>query len=82
MVAVLVSIAGGNSVSQSRLIRDQRGSVVGKIVEDAHGSSAYDARGQLVGRYHRKNDQTYDGKGRVVSTSGDALSSLIFDSKR
>ena len=67
---------------KSRFIRDSRGSLVGTIDDDDHGSRAFDARGSYVGRYDLKFDHTYDNTGRLVTISGDALSSLIFGRKR
>jgi hypothetical protein len=67
---------------KSRFTRDSRGSLVGRIDDDDHGSRAFDARGCFVGRYDRKFDHTHDNSGRLVTISGDALSSLIFGCKR
>ena len=67
---------------KSRFIRDSRGSLVGRIDDDDHGSRAFDARGSYVGRYDRKFDHTYDNAGGLVTISGDALSSLFFGRKR
>jgi hypothetical protein len=66
---------------RSRFIRDSRGSTVGRIDNDDYGSRAYDVRGSYVGRYDRKFDHTYDSTGRLVTTSGDAISALIFGRK-
>lgn len=69
-------------MSKSKFIRDARGSLIGRIDDDDHGSRAYDARGSYIGRYDRKVNHTYDNTGRVVTISGDALTSLIFGRKR
>jgi hypothetical protein len=67
---------------RSRFVRGSSGLVVGRIDEDDHGSRAYDAGGAFVGRYNRSLDQTYDRGGRVVTLSGDALTTLIYGKKR
>jgi hypothetical protein len=67
---------------KSRFIRGSDGSLKGRIDENKVDSRAYDASGKYVGRYDRRLDMTYDNSGRLVTTSGDALSSLIFGRKR
>jgi len=67
---------------ESRFIRGSDGLIVGRIDEDDHGSSAYDAGGNYVGRYDRYTDHNHDSGGRVKTIAGDALASLIFRRKR
>lgn len=70
------------SMFKSRFIRDAHGSLVGRIDDQDQGSRAFDAHGNYVGRYDRKVNHTYDNTGRVVTISGDTLTSLIFGRKR
>lgn len=67
---------------KSKFIRDNRGSLVGRIDEDDFGARGYDSRGSYVGRYDRHFDHTYDSMGRAVTITGDALASPIFGRKR
>jgi hypothetical protein len=76
------SLAEGTWMFKSRFIRDSRGSMVGRMVEDNSGSRAYDVRGSYVGRYDRKFDHTCDNAGRLITISGDALPAPLFGRRR
>jgi YD repeat-containing protein len=69
-------------MSDSKLIKDRAGRLLGRIVEDGGERRAYDQAGHLVGRYNKRADQTHDGVGRLVTTSGDALSGLLFGRRK
>lgn len=65
-----------------QFIRDRVGRIVGRIEDDGSKQTAYDSIGQVAGRYNNSLGQTYDGKGRIVTTSGNALSNLIFGRRK
>jgi len=62
----------------TRQIKDVRGQLVGWTNQTDGIEKAYNRRGQLVGWYNLKTDHTHDVRGRLVTTSGDATSKLIF----
>jgi len=62
-----------------RYFKNARGQVVGWTDEINGIEQAHDRQGRLVGWYNRKTDHTHDSSGRLVTTSGDATSRLIFD---
>ncbi len=69
-------------MAQTKLIKDKSGRLVGRVEDGADERIAYDSTGHLVGRYRKRQHQTVDGSGRLITTSGDALSDLLFKRKR
>ena len=63
-------------------LHDRTGRIVGRIEDDGRRKTAYDSIGQIAGRYDKALNKTYDGKGRLITTAGDALSNLIFGRKK
>jgi YD repeat-containing protein len=60
-----------------QIIRDPSGRTIGRIAESNTEKVAYDASGCRVGRYDKRTNRTYDASGRMVSSAGDVLSSLL-----
>jgi len=67
---------------KTRSIRDAAGRLIGRIDETEREELGHDATGRLVGRYDKKTDKTHDAAGRLVSQSGNVLSSLLFGKKK
>jgi hypothetical protein len=60
-------------------IRDESGHTLGWLDDTDNDHVAYDYSGKRLGRYDERADKTYDRQGRLISSSGDVLTSL-FDS--
>ena len=63
-----------------RNVKNRSGQLLGWLRDDKSSEFAYDRRGRLLGWYNKKTDQTHDSKGRLLTTSGDVTSGLIFGS--
>ncbi|MGH7907419.1 MAG: hypothetical protein ACREP6_12420 [Candidatus Binataceae bacterium] len=59
-------------------LKNIRGQLVGSTKEINGKEYAYDRQGKLLGWYDRATDHTHDSAGRLITTSGDATSNLIF----
>jgi YD repeat-containing protein len=62
-----------------RNVKDRSGQLLGWVRDDKSSAFAYDRQGKLLGWYNRKTGQTHDSRGRLLTTSGDVTSGLIFD---
>jgi hypothetical protein len=58
-------------------IKDSSGRTQGWIEEIPNGRRCYDGTGRLMGWYDRKTNKTYHASGRLASTFGDILVSLL-----
>lgn len=61
-----------------RYLKNVRGQLVGWTSESNGIEYAHNHQGKLLGWYNRRTDHTHDSMGRLITTSGDATSSLIF----
>jgi hypothetical protein len=59
-------------------VKNRSGQLLGWTREDKGTEYAYDRRGTLLGWYNKKTDHTHDASGRLLTTSGNATSGLIF----
>ncbi|MGH7916781.1 MAG: hypothetical protein ACREQE_04875 [Candidatus Binataceae bacterium] len=69
-------------MSSREFLKDRQGRTLGRIDDDGRERVGYDITGRMTGRYDKQRDQTLDIFGRIVTTSGDALSSLITGRKK
>jgi hypothetical protein len=65
-----------------RYLKNIRGQLVGWTRETNGIEHAHNRQGQLLGWYNRRTNQTHDSRGRMITTSGDATSDLIFENDR
>ncbi|MGH8011296.1 MAG: hypothetical protein ACREQ4_02195 [Candidatus Binataceae bacterium] len=63
-------------------LKDRQGRTLGRIDDNGRERIGYDIHGRITGRYDKQRDQTLDIRGQIVTTSGDALSSLITGRKK
>ena len=63
-----------------KYIKNRAGQLIGWTREQGGSTNAYDRKGRLLGWYNNRTDHTHDARGRLLTTAGDATSSLIFDS--
>ena len=60
-------------------IKNRAGQLVGWTREESDKQYAYDRKGRLLGWYNKRTDHTHDARGRLLTTSGNVNSGLIFD---
>jgi hypothetical protein len=60
----------------SELIRDEKGRLIGQIIESGNVTFIRDEHGQLRGSYNKAADKSYDGHGHLVGP-GDQLLRLL-----
>jgi len=60
-------------------IKNRSGQLVGWTREESDKQYAYDRKGRLLGWYKKRTDHTHDARGRLLTTSGNVTSGLIFD---
>jgi YD repeat-containing protein len=60
-------------------IKNRAGQLVGWTREQGGQEYAYDRKGKLLGWYNKRTGQTHDSRGRLLTTSGNVASGLIFD---
>jgi hypothetical protein len=61
-----------------RNVKNRSGQLLGWTREDNSAQYAYDRKGKLLGWYNKKTDHTHDSRGRLLTTSGNAATGLIF----
>ncbi len=61
-----------------RYIKNRQGQLLGWTSEDNSTEYVRDRRGKLLGWYNKRTDQTHDSKGRLLTTTGNVTTGLIF----
>ncbi len=61
-----------------RNVKNRSGQLLGWTREDNSAQYAYDRKGKLLGWYNKKTDHTHDSRGRLLTTSGNVTTGLIF----
>ncbi len=62
-----------------RNVKNRLGQLLGWTREDQGTEYAYNRSGKLLGWYNKKTNQTHDSRGRLLTTSGNVTSGLVFD---
>ena len=59
-----------------KLIRDEKGTLIGQVIENGNMTYLRDGTGKLQGQHNKAADKTYDGQGRLKG-NGDQLLRLL-----
>ena len=59
-----------------KIIRNEKGQLVGQIIESGGVAYLRDEHGHLKGQYHKSADKTFDGRGHYAG-NGDQLLRML-----